>query len=273
MSTAKSVAHPFGRPRLWSEMTSQEVGEALRGTNVVLVPVGAIEQHAGHLPLGTDNYQAEEVARRAVLILAEQGKKVLVGPTIPFGTVADMRFPGSVNIRPRTMISLIKEVCSSLYLQGVRKIALILGHDENFGAQIVAAQELVEETNDELKVIVANWLPPIKEIETQMIDLPAGKRDAHGGAGETARMLWQYPDLVQLARTPDYAQVAAGSPTAFGHALILGGGVYSPRKVAVDNPTFQGIVGFPSRATADAGDRLYDAAGRWLANIVDENFF
>jgi creatinine amidohydrolase len=258
-------------PKAWGDMTSQEVSEALKETNIVIIPLGAVEQHAGHLPLAMDTYQAEEFARRAIIALANDGRKALIGPSIPFGPVADMRFSGSVNVKPTTMISLIKEICSSLYQHGTRNIILIMGHDETYGAMMVAAQELAEDTADDLKVIVANWLPAIKELETKLLGIPANKRDAHGGAGETARMMWQCPELVQPGKTRDYIQEVTASMVPFGHSLFLGGGIYAPRKAAIQDVAFEGIVGYPSLGIADIGDQLYEAGGRWLAEIIKQN--
>jgi hypothetical protein len=48
-------------PKSWGMMTSHELAGKLADTDVALVPVGAIEQHGGHLPLGQDNYQIEEI--------------------------------------------------------------------------------------------------------------------------------------------------------------------------------------------------------------------
>ena len=260
-------------PKSWGDMTSAELAGALEQTNIVLVPVGAVEQHGGHLPLATDNFQAEEMARRTVLNLQEEGRKAIIGPTIPFGPVGDLKFPGSINIRPTTMISLVKDYCYSLYEYGVKNILLILGHDVTLGALMVAARELSEDTDDDLKVIVANWLASVKPLEMEMFAMPEGKRDGHGGAGETARLLWQYPNLVLLDRAKDYAEDIVYSEVPAGSDFIVGGGVYAPRKTTNQDPDFEGIVGFPSVVTAEIGDKLYDAAGKWLAQIVKENCY
>lgn len=257
----------------WDDMTSSEVAEALGTTKVVLIPLGAIEQHGGHIPLNWDTHQAAEFARRAVKALAAEGKRALIGPSIPFGPVADMRFSGTVNVKPSTLIALTKDVCHSLYHHGARSIVLILGHDESYGALMVAAQELVEETNDALKVIVANWLPSQKELEASLLKIPDGKKDTHGGAGETARLLWQFPERVRRDRFNDYVQDATPSRVPYSHALVLGGGIYFPRKEIIKDPSYTGIVGFPGIATAEAGDQLYEAGGKWLAEIIKEHCY
>jgi len=191
-------------PKSWIMMTSQEIAAALKETDVCLVPCGAIEQHAGGLPVGQDNFQIEEITRRAIVKLRKDGKKAIFGPTIPYGPISNLKFPGSINIRPTTMILLIKEVCMNLYRDGIRHIVLVKGHDMTLGSLMVAARELAEDTDDDLKVVVANWLPWIVKRLPEIFQLPKGKRDGHGGAGEASRMMWQHPELMVKEELEDF---------------------------------------------------------------------
>jgi creatinine amidohydrolase len=261
-------------PKSWAMMTSHELASALAETDVALVPVGAIEQHGGHLPLGQDNYQIEEIVRRAVVKLGSSGRKAIFGPTIPFAPISNLKFPGSIDIRPSTLVILVKEVCLNLRRDGIRKIVLVMGHDMSLGALMVAARELTAETSDELEVIVLNWLPfVVKLLPEAFAGIPEGMRDGHGGAGETARMLAQHPNLVAQDKERDYRLEAAVSPVPFANPVVSGGGVYFPRKTTNSDPEFRGILGFPSIATAEIGDRLYDALSGWVADAVAEYCF
>jgi creatinine amidohydrolase len=258
-------------PKSWGAMTSHELGAALARTDVVLVPVGAIEQHAGHLPLGQDNFQIEEIVRRAVLTLADRGREAIFGPTIPFGPISNLGFPGSIDIKPSTLVLLVKEVCLNLHRDGVKNIALVMGHDLSLGALMVAARELAAETEDALKMVVLNWLPAVvKMLPEVFAGIPPGKRDGHGGAGETARMLAQHPNLVVTAKLRDYAIDASPPVVPFASPVAAGGGVYAPRKTSNHDPAFEGILGFPTVATAEIGDQLYDALAQWVADVVGE---
>lgn len=266
-------------PKSWATMTSQELAEQLTLTDVVLVPVGAIEQHAGHLPLGQDNFQIEEIVRRAVLKLDAKGRKAIFGPTIPYGPISNLRFPGSIDIKPSTLILLVKEVCMNLYRDGVRNIALVMGHDMALGALMVAARELASETDDDLKVIVINWLPLIVQILPTILDrlppeltkdIPKNVRDGHGGMGETARQLWQNPELVVKERIKDYVLETAPPVAPFVSPIVSGGGVYAPRRTTNHDPAYEGILGFPSVASAQMGDEIYAALGDWVADVVSE---
>jgi creatinine amidohydrolase len=258
-------------PKSWAMMTSHELAAALAETDVALVPVGAIEQHGGHLPLGQDNYQIEEIVRRAVVKLDASGKKAIFGPTIPFAPISNLKFPGSIDIKPSTLVLLVKEVCLNLRRDGIRKIVLVMGHDMSLGALMVAARELAAETADELEVIVLNWLPfVVKLLPEAFAGIPKGMRDGHGGAGETARMLAQHPNLVAQDKERDYRLEAAVSSFPFANPVVSGGGVYIPRKTTNRDPEFRGILGFPSIATAEIGDRLYDALSGWVADVTGE---
>jgi creatinine amidohydrolase len=261
-------------PKSWTMMTSHELREQLAATDVALVPVGAIEQHGGHLPLGQDNYQIEEIVRRAIVKLAGEGKKAIFGPTIPFAPITNLKFPGSIDIKPTTLVLLVKEICLNLHRDGVKKIVLVMGHDMSLGALMVAARELCAETQDALQVIVLNWLPVVVKLLPQIFPaLPAGVRDGHGGAGETARMLAQHPGLVVKEKLTDYRVEAAVSPIPFAGPLVSGGAVYAPRKTTNHDPKFEGFLGYPTLATPEVGDKLYDALSGWVASVTAEYCF
>lgn len=269
-------------PKSWSTMTSHELSEKLALTDVALVPCGAIEQHSGHLPLGQDNFQIEEIVRRAVLKLAGNGKDAIFGPTIPFGPVPNLRFAGSIDIKPTTLITLVKEICLNLHRDGVNNIALCMGHDMSLGALMVAARELASETDDKLQVIVLNWLPFIVQLLPKLLadlpedvraNIPKDARDGHGGMGETARLLWQHPELVRTDKLKDYLVKAIPPDQPFATPVVSGGGVYAPRKTTNPDPEYGGILGFPTAATAEMGDMLLDALSQWVAQAVGDNCY
>jgi creatinine amidohydrolase len=259
-------------PKSWPMMTSHEIAAALKETDVALVPVGAIEQHGGALPVGQDNFQIEEIVRRAVVKLDAKGRKAIFGPTIPFAPISNLQFPGSIDIKPSTLVLLTKEICHSLHRDGVKKIVLVQGHDMSLGALMVAARELAAETADSLQVIVLNWLPwVVKALPETFANMPPGMRDGHGGAGETARMLAQHPKLVVMEKLRDYRVEAHVSPIPFAHPLAAGGGVYAPRKTSNMDPEFDGILGFPTLGTdPKMGEKLYEGISQWVADVTTE---
>jgi creatinine amidohydrolase len=270
----EDILYEVRGPKSWSMMTSAELKQQLASSDVAIVPVGAVEQHSGHLPLGQDNYQIEEIVRRAIVKLAAEQKRAIFGPTIPFGPIANLGFPGSLSIKPSTLALLTKEVCLNLYRDGVKTILLAMGHDLSLGALMVAARELAHETDDGLQVVVANWLPAVVKLLPELFpDMPANCRDGHGGAGETARMLAQHPQLVRMDLARDYRIESFRSETLFAYPVAAGGGVYAPKKTTNRDPEFAGILGFPTIATAEIGEQLYEALSGWLADVAREYCF
>src|SRR5215210_1776093 len=95
-----------------------ELAEAVAERPVILLPIGTLEQHGPHMPIGNDNMVAEFVARRT----AEQ-TNALVAPTINYGCSAVFRnFTGTVSIQPETLAAMLRDVCRSLIGQGLDRI-------------------------------------------------------------------------------------------------------------------------------------------------------
>jgi creatinine amidohydrolase len=128
-----------------------QIEEYLGGDDRVLVPLGSTEQH-GYLSLGVDAILCE----RAALEAAEpEGVPVL--PALPFGlTPTFTAYPGTINLRAATYLSLVRDVLDSLRDQGFRRILLVNGHGGNTPAANLA-QEWVTE-NPDCRVLFHGWL-------------------------------------------------------------------------------------------------------------------
>lgn len=261
------VLYSVRGPKTLFEMTWEEVAEALQETDTIIVPVGSVEQHGPHLPLGSDSFQGMELARRCMTKLASRGIKVVAGPTIPFGVSSTlMEFPGTVTLSVSTLIAVIKDVCISLRQHGFKKIALVLAHGGNWYAMQAAAQELTDETD--IKVIALNWLPVLTSRYREV--LKSTKPEAHSGEGETARMLVSAPELVEFKRMrityPEDTKVRIagdGAPT-------YGGGVYAPVR-SFKAVTDSGVKGNPTLATRETGEKIYDIMVDWLCAIIERD--
>jgi creatinine amidohydrolase len=258
-------------PKTLMEMTWEEVADALKETDICLISVGAIEEHGYHLPLGTDTLQSTESVKTVQRVLAEEGIKIVIGPTIEFGiNPGAMSYPGSITVRPDTLKALIIDVCESLYHHGFRNIALFLGHDENMHTMAVAAQELVRDHND-LRVITLNPMPALKASEGA--SLKPSRPDGHGGAGETSRALALHPNLVMLERAvpSDGFDQPAPPDLPGGKGPLFGGGVYNPKNdLHVYDRTLghPGQTGDPRLANAETGKAAYLAMARWVADVI-----
>lgn len=259
-----------GPPTL-PEMTGPEVQAMLKLTDVVLIPVGATEDHGAHLPLGTDSMEAREICRRTAIRLAAVDCPVVIGPVIPFGTSSfHMGFPGTISIRSQTLVTLLKDVCLSLYQGGFRNFVLIHGHDGNLPSMMVAAQEIVDATPDGTAVVL-NWMVALSKIyHTIQV---SKKGESHGGEGETARIMVTHPELVYPEReTAYYLQPEDLRKIQSPEHMKTGGGIYYGVRSYKDL-TPHGHIGDPSLAKPETGDKGYEAIVDWLSMVIKRDFF
>lgn len=264
---ADEVLYEVRGPKSLVEMSWKEVEEALQRTDTIILPVGSIEQHGPHLPLGTDFLQGIDFGRYAVRVLRDRGREVVLGPTIPFGVAPyHMDFPGTISLKPETLLATLMEVCGSLIHHGFKRIALLLAHGGNWPVMQTATQVLNRETD--AQVIALNWLP-FMEREVYPKVLKAGD-SGHGGESETARGLVSHPKLVMMERARDFVTAKAKKAESASHPL-QGGGVMpatgSYRKVSPD----YGSTGLPTAATIEVGELSYQALGNWVADMVEQN--
>lgn len=264
-------------PRLMSEMTWPELAEAIKSDAIVLVALASTEQHGPHLPLGSDTMQASEFMRRIVATLTRDKIPVVGGPVIPFGIAPDMAeiampFPGCINVASSTLLAVTKDVCRSLCQQGFHRMVLFQFHAENDAVAQVAAKDLVEEI-EPLEIVYVNFLPYMSQTSTEYD--PKRPVSGHAGLGEASRMLATHPELVQLSKLsgPGIQAEAPGSEPGidFNFAPRRGGGVYRPVR-NTEALTALGYYGDPRGATADEGERRWEAITAWACDVIRANF-
>ena len=99
---------------------------------MAVLPLGATEPHNLHLPYGTDTFQVQIVAERAAARAHEGGARVVVLPTLPYGTETNqMQFPLAMNLNPSTVARVITDLVDSLAAHSIRKCVLLNGHGGN----------------------------------------------------------------------------------------------------------------------------------------------
>lgn len=180
----------------WLETKSwPEAKEAIEQSGgVAIVPVGSVEQHSLHLPLGTDTYVAITLAEDAA---KETG--AVVTPPVWFGwSPHHMVRPGTITIRPEVMADLTYDIMASLAKHGLKKIILINGHRI---VNVVWMQIAAERAQRELGVTVKIYDPAYmsKDIVGELGFGPVG----HAEEVETSHMMYRYPDMVHLEKAKD----------------------------------------------------------------------
>jgi len=165
----------------------------LASNPLVIIPVGALEAHGPHLPLGADQVQAEVTA----LALAER-VDALVAPTLPYGSAPGARrFPGTVSLSIAQLQVHIAGVLSEFARWGVRRILVLSGHGERgHMAALREAADNAMQTHPGTRVVVLCDYEFVYELRGK--ESPTS--DGHAGLLETSRLLALAPEMVGEAR-------------------------------------------------------------------------
>jgi creatinine amidohydrolase len=131
--------------RKMAEMTWPEFSELLNETDLALVPVGTVEEHGHHLPLGTDVFGAEGVAER----IGEKVKCIIL-PAVPYGNNIECwntsEWPGSISISTETLANLYREIGEEMVRFGAKRILFVSGHFNLIGPLRTAAFRIWKKT-------------------------------------------------------------------------------------------------------------------------------
>jgi creatinine amidohydrolase len=264
----REIIYSVRGPRLLPEMTSEEVGEELKHTDIIIFPVASTEVHGSHLPLAADTIQGTEAVRRIVARFASQGIRVVGGLPIPLGvSMREMDFPGTISLMPDTMMAVIRDVCNSVIKHGFRKIVLVMSHDGNLGTLYSAAEEISKQPG--VRVLLINWLPFLRSKYTEVLKSKSG---GHAGEGETARVLAAIPELVHLDRAKVGPEEGGKGPhLECDMSIHFGGGTFDPAR-GLRDLTPIGSFGDPRGATAETGDKCYGIIEDWACEVIKRHF-
>jgi creatinine amidohydrolase len=128
---------------LLTEMTWPEVDEALKTVKLAIVPVGAHEQHGPHMNESCDAVLATEMAKRLAEVLYPQ---VVVTPTVSMGVSPHhMNFPGTISLRPETLLAVLRDMVVSLKHHGIDKVLFLNSHGGNQGTLGLACATFAQE--------------------------------------------------------------------------------------------------------------------------------
>ncbi len=173
------------------DMTWPEVQDLLTRTDMVILPLTALEQHGPQLPIGTDYFTGIEEAK-----LIAQRTDVLVAPILfPGISPYHMEFPGTIALSPDTVQRVYFEAALSLVRHGIRRILLFASHTGNQSVSRYIVDRINQETPAvaiELTDAAAPFLPKSSSKET--------KFDRHAGVGETSGGLYLFPTLVDMSK-------------------------------------------------------------------------
>jgi len=233
----------------WENLRMPEFAAWSQEHRTVILPVGSLEEHGPHLPLGTDTFHALEVARR----IAEL-RPVMVAPPLYYGLCRSTReHPGTVSVSGATLRALVTELGREFHRQGFANLVIMSGHagGTHMAALVDAGETLLAELPD-LQVAVVNVLDLLREVVAARPELVKTRGDSHAGEVETALMLAAYPHLVKGSAPAEW-------PTFPRYILVRDKRRHWPG----------GVWGDPGAASAAQGEAILQAEAERLTAVLD----
>jgi len=233
--------------------TWTEVEAYLEKSTGIIMPIGSTEQHGPTGLIGTDAICAEAIAKGV-------GEEInaMVGPTINVGmALHHTGFPGTISLRPSTMILVIKDYVTCLAKAGFTKFYFINGHGGNIATMKAAFSEtyahladLNVKNNERVQCQVANWFM-CSSVYKLAKELYGDEEGSHATPSEVAVTQFVYPEAIK--------QAPLSESVGKGHAIY---GAADFRKRYLD-----GRMGSnPALATPEHGKQFYDLAVKELSN-------
>jgi creatinine amidohydrolase len=170
-------------PLLLADLSSPETQDLVPRIELVLLPVGAHEQHGPNIAVSTDTISADALCRAAAALV---GPAVAVAPVVPWGVSwHHLRFAGTIALRPSTLIAVLEDVIGSLHAHGLRRFLVVNGHGGNTAAITTAIEQIKHDTGVPL---IASVFGYALIAEQAKILLPA-EAIGHGGGDEAALVM------------------------------------------------------------------------------------
>jgi creatinine amidohydrolase len=240
-------------------MTLTEFEEALREKAMVILPIGAMEQHGPHLPVSvdiSDTYgMALEAARRV------DDPWIIVAPPVWSAfSPPHVSFPGTISLRLTTFIDMMLQICVSIYRQGFRKILILNGHGSNPVAPI--CEQLAE---DQVYVLGVTWWNLIADELKEIGESPLGGM-SHACEAETSLQMVLQPDAVRMEQAVKHIFPPI-IPMAKHDLRDMGPVVYG---FDTRRQSETGVMGDATVASEEKGQRILEAVANKLIETMRE---
>lgn len=238
--------------------TWPEIENYLQTSQGIIIPIGSTEQHGPTGLIGTDAICAEVIAKGV-----GEATRAIVAPTINIGmALHHTNFPGSISLRPSTMIQMILDYLTCLTKTGFTRFFFINGHGGNIATLKAAFSETYYHLEmakiphaEKVRCQTGNWFM-CRSVYQLAKELYGDQEGSHATPSEIALTQFVYPETIKTA--------LLSSPVATGHAIY---GATDFRRRYPD-----GRMGSnPDLATPEHGQQFYELAVKELTESY-QNF-
>jgi creatinine amidohydrolase len=237
----------------WEELTASDFPKAVRqAEGVCLLPIGVIEKHGPHLPLGTD-----VIAARALAVGAAEREYAVVFPHYYFGQIYEARHqPGCIAISTDLLSPLLQSVCEEIARNGFSKVLIVNGHGGNHDWLRFFCQTQLARKRDYVVYVARGATDP--KLAEQIKAMRKTDWGGHACEMESSGMLALRPDLVKMERAGD----ESGRPLKRLNNFQAFTGMFW----YADFPNH--YAGDPSAANAELGKLAKEAGVRGLVQVI-----
>ncbi|MDX6749030.1 creatininase family protein [Geminicoccaceae bacterium 1502E] len=256
------------RETLYERLTWPQLRDAAEADKVVVIPFASLEQHGFHLPVDVDLRLAREVCLRA----ARRNDNCLVMTPMAFGFEPHhMSWPGTVDVDWDVLIRYGVCVCSSLVRHGFRRVLIINGHGSNRPILEMIIR-LAQVKHPEALIAGQSWFA-LNDVGKAWAGLQESEHTSHACELETAAYLAIDPDAVDMSqavadysfrRSPHFwADLTGKRPDPDSKTPLVAMEYFSTGSMS-------GVRGDATKATAEKGQKILEAAADEVAEIIEE---
>jgi len=243
------------------ELTYLEAKKLNKKESIIFLPMGPLESHGPHLPLGVDIRGAEVTCKMAAEKIIKKGFQPIIAPTMPY-TLADvaMPFSGTVTLSPKTLKYFINDLSKSFAYHEFENLVIFCHHGEipNFKAINEAVKEAQKHG---INILNSSAMFEGMRENVKLIKGKYPELDAHAGEAETALYMWKFPNLVKK----DILNGLIDNWSPLRNNLASGA------KDLVEAGGPQAYFGSPAKATAETGKYVYETLSDLLVQEI-KNF-
>jgi creatinine amidohydrolase len=193
--TCASPAGALDLPVRWDELTAGDWPKAMEASAAtVILPIGILEKHGPHAPIGSDLIHVREWSARAA-----RQEYAVVFPDFFYGQINEARHqPGTFSLPPRVVWDLLEATCDEMGRNGFRKIVIVNGHGGNPQLLRYFVQAQLDRRRDYVVYFFDPAPDPAVDAKVKLLRRSDPAGDMHAGERETASLLYLRPDLVKM---------------------------------------------------------------------------